>query len=344
MAWQGWYYDGRTAARRDVTVTLTGDRLFIESAGQPLAVWLVTELRRADSPDATLRLRRGEGDEARLYLPPQAGLEQLLALAPRLTRRLRPGMLAVAAAAALLAFLVVAYLSLPALARPIARLLPDSWIERMGEASATALAGKSLCQGPEGLAALERLVAALSPAGSRPFTIRVSSSPVPNAFTTGGGRIVLLHGLTKITDSPEELAGVLAHEMAHDRLNHVAERMVRQAGIGLITTMLTGDASSAVALAAASLTSLSYGRDDEAAADALGREMLLAAGFGTQGMSRFFQRLDEEHKDKGLPEFLSSHPDNARRAKAAGTVPPTRPAMTPAEWQAVKGMCGKEKT
>ncbi len=341
MSLAGWFYDGDSARRQDVTAEAQPRGLVIrDRSGVQLACWPWDELNRSPSADGSWRLSRGPASEARLFLPDQPGLDALAAQAPQITRRalslsrLRAGL---GLAVLVLAVLTGLYFALPALARPVARALPVQWVDSLGARLADGLVAQHKACGAEaGQQALDRLVRSLAPETPDRFTLRVVAWKMNNAFTTGGGQILLLSGLIAEARSPDELAGVLAHEMAHDQLNHVAERLVREAALGLAITALTGEPSGAVAVVLGNLTSLSYSREDEAAADALARRMLTRAGYGTAGMGAFFQRLAEQ---EGIPEMLSSHPDSATRAQASGAIPATRPALTPEEWQAVKAMC-----
>jgi beta-barrel assembly-enhancing protease len=90
---------------------------------------------------------------------------------------------------------------------------------------------------------------------------------------------------------------------------------------------------------------LSYTREAEEEADAGAVEMLQRARIDTGGFARFFEREDEREKKSGhsagLPSFFRSHPPMAaRRAAIPDTTGETRPALAPAEWSALKAICG----
>lgn len=340
VAASAFFTDGKTAARHEVTVAAMARGLEIRDGnGLLLAHWAYGDLYRLDSPDAALRLTARQDSDARLILPPSPLTGAIRVQAPHLFHRRHRWLWPFAAVAAL-TLAAGLYFALPALSRPIARLIPQSWQESWGQGIAASLSRHAgACDGAAGRAALERLSARLTEQLDNPrsFRLLVVDDKTVNAFATGGGTILLLRGLIDDARSPDEIAGVLAHEMGHDRLNHVAERIVRQMGIGLVATIMTGDASGMAAAAGASLLSLSYSRQDEAAADAFAVTLLDKAGIGTDGMADFFRRLAARDGD-GLT-FLNSHPASSDRAIRVGGHAGQAKAMNEQDWSAVKSMC-----
>src|SRR5690606_26348291 len=107
------------------------------------------------------------------------------------------------------------------------------------------------------------------------FTVSVADDPQVNAFAAPGGRIVLLEGLLREAESPDEIAGVLAHEIGHVTERHPTAAALRLLGIQALLTGIFGDGSLASAAAGAGglLVALSYSRDDERTADRLAAEL-----------------------------------------------------------------------
>ena len=165
-----------------------------------------------------------------------------------------------------------------------------------------------------------------------------------NAFAAPGGFIVIFNGLLKAARSPDEVAGVLAHEMGHVIERHGAEALVRTVGLSLIFQIFVGDASGLVGLGAAAgqlLLELSYSRGDEAEADATAVTALVAADIRRNGLADFFARLDREAEDQS-EEFalLSSHPLNSDRVEAIRKAPVGGGrAMSVSAWRALKTIC-----
>lgn len=172
----------------------------------------------------------------------------------------------------------------------------------------------------------------------QPFIYRFSliRDPELNAFTIGGGHIYIHSGVLAQAGDVSELAGVLAHEIAHVRNRHVARRSEGQG----LSTMLTLAALAAVALGGADpelmliaqginvSLQLKNSREAEAEADREGFRYLVEAGYDPTGMTRFFQRILVAHPRTGtdLPAYLYSHPAVQERIVAARTrIERTRP-------------------
>ena len=102
------------------------------------------------------------------------------------------------------------------------------------------------------------------------FSVEVVDAPIVNAFALPGGPIVVYSGLIEKADTAEQVAGVLAHEMAHVTQRHGIERIAQSVGLILAVDMLLGDTSGLVALGVELLESAaisSYSRTQEADAD-----------------------------------------------------------------------------
>jgi Zn-dependent protease with chaperone function len=163
---------------------------------------------------------------------------------------------------------------------------------------------------------VEEIVDRLEPhaQGEFEFRVRVVESDEVNAFALPGGQMVVLTGLIAEASSADEIAGVLAHEMAHVTLRHGLRNVAHRAGIALAISLLLGDQSGWAELAteAAVLAQANdYSRDQESAADEEGVRMMLASGLDARGLARFFGRLED-----GVPgalAWLSTHPDHRAR-------------------------------
>jgi Zn-dependent protease with chaperone function len=160
-----------------------------------------------------------------------------------------------------------------------------------------------------------------------------------NAFAAPGGVVVVHSGLIRAADSPDELAGVLAHEVAHAELRHGLRAMVQSLGFRALLSVALGDLSGGkLEAAVANLTELRFSRDAEREADADGLQRLVAARIDPRGMVRFFERLDQEGKG-AVPGLLSTHPVSSERLETlrremAGMKADSAPL--PIDWEAVK--------
>ena len=226
----------------------------------------------------------------------------------------------------------------------------------------------NVCAQASGTAALERLSGRLTAKLKTRyrFKIIVLDHGMVNAFAAPGGHIVIMRGLIDKAAGPNEVAGVLAHEMGHVVERHSTESLFRAIGFNLIAATLIGNTTSmgsALAELGTGLASLSYGRAAERQADAVGVSLLNRAGISGEGLAAFFARIaagrdkdksKKPEKGKGVSAkkkaensggstiwgYLSTHPpstERAQRIKAASTG--RGQAMSAGDWAALKAIC-----
>jgi len=152
------------------------------------------------------------------------------------------------------------------------------------------------------------------------FDLHVVDADITNAFALPGGYIVVYTGLIKKTERPEQLAGVLAHEISHVTQRHGMQRLVEGAGLALIVDGILGNVEGLIALATQVFsvsTASAYSREAETEADIEGLRLLAENGVDTQGMVEFFQILDTDPEkseiEDMIPTWIRSHPENQER-------------------------------
>ncbi|UYZ64165.1 M48 family metallopeptidase [Hymenobacter weizhouensis] len=144
-----------------------------------------------------------------------------------------------------------------------------------------------------------------------------------NAFALPGGQIFITAGLLKNLRSEGQVAGVLAHEVAHVVARHSAEQIAKSqltqgltgaAAIGLYDPERPGTmASSAAAAMVGKLLTLRYGREDELESDRLAVQFTAQAGYDPRAMMQVMQVLEQAGGGSRQPEFLSTHPNPGNR-------------------------------
>lgn len=358
------YNDGKSAARHQVRVTFTIRDLHIESADGAIRVrWPADKVGLVDvlEDDSAARFTCTDEPDSRLLIEGRNAVVDLRRRLPGMFRRpehnpralFRTILAVVAVGLGVVGF----YFAAPSLAAAVAALVPLKWEERFGAQSVEDLAEflnfsedqPNFCDNQAGLNALDHVVGRLAETVDTPyrFTVRVINSDMVNAFATTGGHIVIIRGLIEKAEAPEEVVGVLAHEMAHVVERHPTEGVIRQIGWSALGQALFGD-SSAIAGIGQVLVTLSYSRADEAEADELGLLMLAEAGLETEGLAQFFDRLSDDMPEGDIPEIfaiLSTHPpteDRAAAARAAGGG--TDPGLTPDQWAALQAICPKDES
>lgn len=157
-----------------------------------------------------------------------------------------------------------------------------------------------------------------------PFTIKVLDTEEVNAFALPGGFFYVNSGLILAADNEAELAGVMAHEIAHVAARHATKNMTRaqiwnMASVPLI--FIGGPiayAISEVAGLAVPLGFLKFSRDAEREADLLGLEYDYATGYDPQAFVEFFEKLNIEKKKQSMvAKAFATHPMNVERIQAA---------------------------
>ena len=179
---------------------------------------------------------------------------------------------------------------------------------------------------------MARIAAALPPEG-RKFQFRASIIDrfEPNAFALPGGRIFVFTGLLDRVQKPEELAGVLAHEMAHVTHRHGLRKLISAGGPYYVLRLFVSDKQGVLSVVSAGsqlLVGQAYSRDVEREADAAGWHYLLAANIDPRGLVDFFQLLTEGENADFIPEMLRSHPATRERIAALNKLWQTTPHPT----------------
>ncbi|MDQ2696979.1 MAG: M48 family metalloprotease [Pseudomonadota bacterium] len=182
----------------------------------------------------------------------------------------------------------------------------------------------------EYLAAVGRRIALYAEPGASGFTFFAVRDSDINAFATPGGYIGVHSGLVLATRSEDELAGVLAHEIAHVAQRHIARAIADTqrlslplAAAALAAILVAGAADAQLGqaalvgtLAAGTQRRINFTRANEQEADRVGSRLLLQAGYDPNALASFFLRLERLSGSSAsqVPEYLLTHPLPASRA------------------------------
>jgi predicted Zn-dependent protease len=155
-----------------------------------------------------------------------------------------------------------------------------------------------------------------------PFTIKVLDSDDVNAFALPGGFLYVNKGVIVAADTEAELAGVMAHEIAHVAARHGVEQASNAtlANYAMIPLIFMSGGLGAIAYNAAQigvpLAFLKFGRGAEGEADKLGAQYMWAAGYDPHYFMTFFEKLDKKEKNKPgtLSKLFGTHPPTGDRA------------------------------
>ena len=353
------YFDGKTAQPWDVDLEFGPRALIIfDDDGRQLASWPLRHVRRADPIGKAypVRLRCRLDANARLVIRDDGAVDYLRTRLPRLfhNRHAKGGWARIGSILGLVTAITVIslYVSIPRLAKPIAKAIPPEWEMQLGSNTANTLSQDwTFCEGP-GLAPLNQLTSLLaySTEAKYDITVRVIDADVINAFALPGGSIIVTDELIKFTQTPDELAGVVAHEIGHILLGHPLEGMLSQMGVVLFLNMLTAGGSTDILGLGATVAMVSYTREFERAADEFGLQLLQQANISTSGYAKLFTRINDLEQVTpgdavfGLDDLLRTHPYSDDRASLAKTIESDTPssdiwAMPETAWFEIKTIC-----
>ncbi len=173
--------------------------------------------------------------------------------------------------------------------------------------------------------ALDKLGNRLTAGSKYEYRFHLANDAAVNAFALPGGIVIVNRGLIEATRRPEQLAGVLAHEIQHVERRHSLQSALRTAGLAALLTLLTGDPGAALGVPAAEgLLRLKFSRDAEREADNDGFDLLVANDIDPRGMAEFFAILTEQGASP--PALLSSHPPSDTRAQELAARASTLPS------------------
>jgi len=366
MKGSGYYFDGATSARHEVSVDLLSETLLIVDArGDELAEWPYADIAHLMAPKHILRLGLyGSPTLARLEVHDPtfaAAIDERAVTVDRsgaTDRRARMRVITLSLMA-MLSLVAFAVFIIPELAARLTPLLPASVEQRLGEAVNsqvrsmldTRKLGDQLVCGSQpaehtGQAALDSVVARLSRVAplAAPVKVAVIRRPEANAIALPGGHIYVFQGLLAKAENPDELATVIAHEIGHVVRRDGTRSMLQSAGLSLFFGMLLGDfvGGGAVVIAAKTLIQSSHSREVEAAADAFGTHLVAQAGGDAAALGVILTRIERDRKP-GTRIWLD-HPLVQDRVRAINAIAPPKsgpPLLDAEQWAALKQICAK---
>ena len=374
------YSDGETARPHNLTVVfgVEGLELFDEQE-QPFAVWSYDQINSVEHLHAgdAAQLGHKEKPGERLYIDRRDFAAELIAHVPHMSRQAANRRVFIPLAIiGVLIFSVIGAIWIAGYSIPqaIAHLIPDKMRKGMGTQVVAGLSGgKTACSGREGAKAFTKLVDRLAKGAGQAgkFDVQIIELGMMNAFAAPGERIVVSKKLVNFVTSPEELAGVIAHEMGHGTRMHPEAGIVRALGISAAISIAFGGSTGGFGDVGAMLLQLKYSRSAEFEADAIALKTLENAEIPAKPFAAFFVRLEEKHgsgkrqktskgkADKGEQnnskneklvakgrlmktlELLSTHPSSPERIAIIEKQPQwkTRPLLDKTEWKALRSIC-----
>jgi predicted Zn-dependent protease len=367
------YHDGTVASARVVTFAISRpperQELIIADPDtyDEIDRWPIGDIFEVPGRRGELKLGvEGRPYGARLRLTGKSWVDA--------TRKLIPGLVGKArgergqqlkilgiATGALVSVIVAYVVGVPLLASRIVPLVPPSWEAGLGETALEQINGfiapdgmVELCDSnPNSLAnrAIDQFARDVLAGTGSPFTpdIKVVYSGIPNAFALPGGHSYYFSSLLAQTETPDEFAGVMAHELGHVLHRHGLEGLISSSATGLLVGFVLGDMTglSVAGGLGAAMIDTRFSRDAERQADAFAGATAARLGFDPAALANLLERVAGDDDAGRMLQIFSSHPltTDRRAALEAMPKPPAgRQVFSDAEWQAIKAMCGAPKT
>jgi predicted Zn-dependent protease len=358
--------NGRAAAAQRVEVRLGENGLEMANPGGPTVwQWPYRRLRasvplKSKAADVLLTLEP-EGSHT-LFVADPAFAARLLQRAPGLSaarqrwQALRPGL---AVVAAVLAIGLGGWALELHPAQAAARLMPQKTRELVGRQVISSMSrDRRACETPASRAALERLtqrLTAAAPEKGMAVRVVVLDWTLVNGFAVPGRQIILTRGLIQAARTPDEVAGVLAHELGHAIELHPETGLIRAMGFAAASQLIFAGSSGTITNIGVLLTQLRYTRVAESEADQHAVRLLKGAGISAAGFGDFLERMyGGRPVGKGSPkgaaghespsglEVISTHPPTAERIAMVRAQPTyaATPALSDADWRALREACG----
>ena len=168
----------------------------------------------------------------------------------------------------------------------------------------------------------ERLLDSLNPKKYEYKFHLLDASNEINAFATLDGNIYVFSGLIKFVDNPEQLAGILAHEIGHHENGDLVDRLMKELGLSVLAAVLTGGDAVMISEISKLLLSSGFDRKQEREADEFAYNLMVKAQINPARLAHFFTKLKAE--EKSYPddlEIIMTHPNSKSRIEKALSYP-----------------------
>ena len=389
-SWQGSWNDGQTPVRHDVLVKLGPDQLTFQRTDKMGSIPTMWSYEAIASPNPISKTEQQvlitckDAPEQRLLVDDPTFATAILERAPNLSHKAHTwGLLKwpLGITVILLIFGGLTYFDIISPANSVAKVLPDSARQTLGNRVVSMIKGKNkFCKTPEGDKALAKLITRITPGFPKSLSpnIRVANLPIENAFAAPGDQIIISGKIISRASSPDEVAGILAHEIGHSIERHPEAGIVRALGLITLMQFLTAGESGTFSEIIFQLVLTGYSRKAESEADVHAAQILNKTNISTRPLAGFFERLQNKYarknktekkdvakkntpnhaatkknteksvpqkkSDKSILDWLSTHPATQERIHYfnQSDIKTSPPILNKSEWNALQTICGEK--
>lgn len=346
MSGTGKYFDGKKPVSIPVTWEIRDNMLIMHvvETGARLPSWELKNCRQDVDQNTAFVLKNTETDESLEISGDTSAFPKELIKENKVAFRTD---YFIGISLALVLTMFAFFKSIPFLSKYIAQMVPYEQEQKLSQHLKLSDLGdiKACTPEKESQAAFEKLMKRLYPIHKDDvpgfLKVEIVKYPVSNALTFPGGRIVIFDDVIVNAKSPEELAGVIAHEIGHAKKRHIMQKIVSTLSMAAVFQFIGGDFSSALALdpsTVLSIGTLAFDRGMETEADQFAYDRLVESKINPHDVAGFFKRLSMNADKYAL---LSSHPGDEMRIKLFKTKNDVKalPILSKKEWQALKDYC-----
>jgi Zn-dependent protease with chaperone function len=339
MKFQAKYYDGQKPLSVLVTWELRGEAIIVSFENGHETTWPISELEQDVSHNTAVVLLNKITQDRIELLGGEATLSHTLL---KQTRVKFSAKMFITFIVGILTLMILYWQGIPVLINHIAQRVPIEHEKMIADKlMENVLKDLKACRpSPEAENALKKIITSLNP--QKDLDIKIINSSEVNAFTFPGGKIVIFSGLLKQAKSSDELAGIVAHEIAHARRRHPLQGILTAVSTTVFIQFLTGDFSSVFAMDPSTLLSLgalTFDRRMEREADEDALETIIKLGLNPVQVGLFFQR---ERSTPDSLAFLSTHPGDEERSalfRSKKIKYSPVPLLSASQWKSLQSYC-----
>lgn len=364
--YEAFYFDGINPIKHEVNVTITRDGLKIQKLKVDTYFWWdLSEINQTNDiyADKEVKLEKGDDIPEILIIKDVSFIKSLKQISPDFQTKFQTSasrsqwlkMIVYLSIASIIIIIVFYKWLFPSLAELIARNIPVSWEVKLGQNYKEYFTAQfGLCEEKELTDKIyqikDQLVDTLHKTNYQ-YNLTILDHDMVNAFALPGGDIIIFRGLIEKSKRPEELAGVMAHEIQHIEQRHMTKILIKDKSLDILISSMTGDSggASTALMAAKTLGSLAYRRSEESSADTEGLKMLVNARIDPNGLIDFFETLKKEYGNMpDIFKYISTHPDTEDRIGKLDNIikgysfKPEK-LLPDVNWEQAKMLCSKTK-
>lgn len=335
------FFDGRHAKKYLVEIQLNQDGISIQNIEQKIdQIWLFRDMRMLEAfhEDRPALLKNKQHPNQSLFVEDQVLADIILLHGVKQTNPHKIAWFTLLSLALLATvFLIAIYISAPIMSKHIVKFIPESIFQKLGKSLVESqIYNDHLFCDQEAQSMITELVNKLIANSNTNKEIKsyIVNNPIANAYAAPGGYIVIFSGLLYHVRSPEQLAGVIAHELGHSVLNHSEVATINNTGLNLIILAMFGYQPKIH-----NLVLLKYSRDNELEADQFAVDLLEKSDIDPYEFAKFFKSLPDKSTS-----FFSTHPTNRKRITEVykKTVQKNyKPFIPKAKWEQMLNRCAK---